>query len=66
MLLGAAEALSFFMHVCNVFEQKFWYLFTLIFFAEMTSVVLRNDHYSDDNFTDDESTPLTENIYGGR
>ncbi|NP_001034491.1 chitin synthase 1 [Tribolium castaneum] len=31
----------------------------------MTSGGLRNDTYSDDNFSDDESSPLTENIYGG-
>ncbi|CAH0557892.1 unnamed protein product [Brassicogethes aeneus] len=33
----------------------------------MTSNGLRNsdNNYSDDNFTDDESSPLTENIYGG-
>ncbi|XP_063901353.1 chitin synthase chs-2 isoform X2 [Zophobas morio] len=31
----------------------------------MTSTAARNDTYSDDNFSDDESSPLTENIYGG-
>ncbi|XP_018562636.1 uncharacterized protein LOC108904526 isoform X1 [Anoplophora glabripennis] len=31
----------------------------------MTSTGLRSENYSDDNFSDDESVPLTENIYGG-
>ncbi|CAH1115687.1 unnamed protein product [Psylliodes chrysocephalus] len=31
----------------------------------MTSNGLRSENYSDDNLTDDESSPLTENIYSG-
>ncbi|XP_044753059.1 chitin synthase chs-2 isoform X2 [Coccinella septempunctata] len=31
----------------------------------MASTGLRSEHYSDDNLSDDESSPLTENIYGG-
>lgn len=36
------------------------------FVSEMATTGLRNDTYSDENFSDDESSPLTENIYGGR
>lgn len=36
----------------------------MLLFSEMTANI-RNDN-SDDNFSDDESSPLTENIYGGR
>ncbi|VEN56432.1 unnamed protein product [Callosobruchus maculatus] len=32
----------------------------------MTTNAPRADSYSDVNLSDDESTPLTENIYGGR
>lgn len=32
----------------------------------MTANIRNDNSYSDDNFSDDESSPLTENIYGGR